>query len=204
MGLFGDAASRFLRTRWKAVQPLAEELFGIFTSSNIDLQPQSITINQAPGATIPPLVINQPAGGNNPPPIQIVQGDTIVNIGSSDGGGGGGGGGNINYGDIIFPGQEPGDINVAVPPPNENPIVLHGRVVGKTGGQVYKVRCWARDPNRYPPIGVIDVIFTDVDTNDLIPAGHSTAVVAFPGADGTTRTIVAARGYVPVFLTPEG
>lgn len=202
MGLFGEAASRFLRTRWKAVQPLAEELFGIFTSTNVDLQPASITINQPAGATIPPLVINQPAGGNNPPPIQIVQGDTIINIGPGSAPTGGGGGGGPDLGQIEFPGQEPDDAEEAVPPPALNPIALHGRIIGKAGGNTYSVRCWAKNPNTSPSIGILSVQFPDVAFNEVIPSGTRCPVIMFPKMVFNVIQPDFAIGYVPVFLDP--
>lgn len=202
MGLFKEAAARFKRTSWRSVQTLADEMFSVFGSA-LDLTPQSITINQAPGATIPPLVINQPAGPNNPPPIQINNGGTVTNIGGGGTGNTGGGGGGPDLGNIVFPGQQPGDVNVAVPPPNQNPIVLHGRVSGKVGGTVYKVRCWAKNPVLYPPIGILDVEFPDVDPTDIIPNGVRCPVIMFPKLVSNVVQPDKSIGYVPVWLVEE-
>lgn len=201
MGLFGEVAARFQRTRFKSVQTLAQELFSVFSSSNIDLTPQSITINQPAGATIPPLVINQPPGVSNPAPIQIRQGDTIINIGPGNSGGGNtGGGGGPDLGQIEFPGQEPDDAPEAVPPPALNPIPLHGRIIGKVSGNVYSVRCWAKNPVNFPPIGVLEVEFPDVDPTDIIPNGVRCPVIMFPKLVFNVVQVDKALGYVPVWL----
>lgn len=195
MGLFREAAARFKRTNWRSVQTLADELFSVF-SSQLELTPQSVTINQAAGATLPPLVINQPAGSTTPP-IQINRGDETTTIGP---GGGGGGGGGIDLGDIIFPGQVPADAEAATPPPALNPIALHGRVVGKVGGTIYSVRCWAKNPVLYPPIGVLEVEFPDVDADDTIPVGARCPVIMFPKSVLGVVQPDKAIGYVAVFF----
>ena len=202
MGLFGEAAARLLRRGWGSVQQLAEEINSIFNSTNIDLSPASITINQPAGATIPPITINQPEG-TGVAPIQVVRGDTIINLGGTGPGGPGGGGGGINLGDIQWPGQEPDDEDEAVPPSAMNPIALHGRVVGKEGGNTYSVRCWARNPNRYPPIGVLSVQFPDVSTAETIPNGTRCPVIMFPEERLGVIQPEFSIGYVPVFLEPE-
>ena len=127
MGLFGNVGARFKRTMWKSVQNLADELFGVFTSNDIDLSPRTITINQPDGATLPPLVINQPEG-STVPPIQVTRGNTTISVGGTGEGGGGGGG--IDLGEIEWPGQNPGEGEEATPPSALNPIALHGIVAG--------------------------------------------------------------------------
>lgn len=202
MGLFGGAGARMLRTGWKSVQDLAQELNAIFNSTNIDLQPSSITINQAPGATIPPLVINQP-GNTGVAPIQINRGDTVITVGGTGGGGSGGGGGGVDLGEIEWPGQEPEDEEEATPPSALNPIALHGRVVGKVGGTLYSVRCWARKPTEYPPIGVLQVEFPAVDPADTIPVGTPCPVIMFPRLVFNVIQPDVSVGYVSVFTEPE-
>lgn len=200
MGLFGEAGARFLRTRYKNVQTLAEELFSVFTGA-VDLEPQSITINQPAGATIPPITINQ-VPGTTTPAINIVNGDTVIQFGGSAGGGGGGGGGGIDLADIQFPGQEPEDVETAVPPPALNPIPLHGLVLGKEGGNTYRVRCWAKNPDLYPSIGVLQVVFPDVSSAETIPAGLRCPVIMFPKIVFNVIQPDLSIGYVPVFASP--
>lgn len=199
MGLFGIVGSRFKRTNWKSVQNLAEELYGVFTSSDIDLSPRSITINQPEGATIPPLIINQPEGATTAP-IQITRGNTTISVGGTGEGGSGGG---IDLGEIEWPGQEPGDEEDATPPSALNPISLHGVVVGKVGGNVYSVRCWAKNPSLYPPIGVLPVEFPDVDEDEVIPNGARCPVTMFPKIVFNVVQPDKSIGYVPVFLSSE-
>lgn len=199
MGIFGQAAARFLRTRYQDAETLAKELFAVFTSSNVDLQPASITINQPAGATIPPIVINQPEG-STVPPIQVKSGGTVLNIGGSTDSGGGGG---IDLGEIEWPGQEPGDEEEATPPSALNPISLHGVVIGKVGGNVYSVRCWAKNPSLYPPIGVLQVEFPDVDEDEVIPNGARCPVTMFPKIVFNVVQPDKSIGYVPVFLSSE-
>lgn len=198
MGLFGEAGARFLRTRYKNVQTLAEELFSVFSGA-VDLTPQSITINQPAGATIPPITINQPAGTTTPP-IQINRGDTTVTLGGTGGGGGAGG---IDLGGIQFPGQDPADKADATPPPAMNPIMLHGVVTGKTSSNVYSVRCYARNPLTYPPIGVLQVTFPAVDPADTIPTGTPCPVIMFTKIVFNVTQPDAAFGYIAVFALPE-
>lgn len=199
MGLFGEAAARFVRTSWKSTQNLAEELFSVF-SSQLDLTPSSIVINQPAGATLPPIQIYQPAGSTIPG-IQITKGDTVVTVGGTGGDGGGGGG--VDLGDIEFPGQDPGDTVAATPPPSLNPVALHGVTNGKVGGKVYSVKCWARNPALYPPIGILQVEFPDVDVEDTIPNGVPCPVIMFLKLNGAVVQPDKSIGYVPVFITPE-
>lgn len=200
MGLFGEAGARFLRTRYKNVQTLAEELFSVFSGA-VDLTPQSITINQPAGATIPPIQINQPAGTTTPP-IQINRGDTTITLGGTGGDGGGAGG--INLGSVQFPGQDPGDKADATPSPALNPIMLHGQVVGKVGGKVYSLKCWAKNPSTSPPIGVLQVTFLDVDVDDVVPNGATCPVIMFPKIVFNVVQVDSCIGYVPVFYAPPG
>lgn len=197
MGLFGNLGARFLRTRYKNVQTLAEELNSAFNSA-VDLEPRSITINQPAGSTIPPITINQ-VPGTTTPAINIVNGDTLIQFGGSAGGGGGGGGG-PDLGSIQWPGQLPADAAPATPPPALNPIPLHGRVVGKVGGQVYSVKCWAKDPNAYPPIAVLEVVFAGVDEAEVIPNGTPCPVIMFPKIVFNVIQPDVSRGYVSTFL----
>lgn len=201
MGLFGDAAARFLRTSWKSVQDLAEELNAVFNSSGIDMSPRSITINQPAGATIPPLVINQPANTTTPA-IVVNNGGTTINLGGTGGGGGGGGAG-VDLGDIEFPGQDPDDAEDATPDPILNPIPLHGQVIGKVGGRVYSLRCWAKRPDLYPPIGILPVEFPDIDPDDVIPNGTSCSVTMFPKIVFNVIQPDKSIGYASIFLAAE-
>lgn len=194
--MLGKVAERFRRTKWKSVDQLAQELYSIFIHP-MEISPSRIVIEQPAGADEPAIEVIQDPGVASPA-IEITQGSNTVALG-----GGSSGGGGIDLGEVVFPEADPGDTNLSVPEPQYNPFVLHGQVTGKVSGRVYKVRVWARDPAVYPALGIISVTFTDVDPDDTIPAGSSTPVVAFPGASGSTTTIVAARGYVPVFLEPE-
>lgn len=113
---------------------------------------------------------------------------------------GGGGGGGTDLGGIDFPGQDPKDRTVAVPAPSDNPIALHGVVGSKLNGQTYSVTCYAKSPQTGRPIGVLRVRQAQIDSDDTIPPGTGVMVLAFPGKDGDTRTILDAIMYVPVFL----
>lgn len=198
--MLGVVAERFVRTQWKDVQTLAQELYAIFREP-LDIQPGSIKIVQPAGATTPPIQVTQPAA-NTGPGISISNGGTTITLGPVGGSGGGSGGGGINLGSVTFPGQDPGDVAQAVPAPNENPIVLHGKIVAKIAGTVYQVRCWAKNPDTAPPIGLLAVDFKDADPDESLPANATCPVIAFPGADGTVFTILKATGYFPVWY-PE-
>lgn len=197
--MLGVAAMRIIRTKWKEPVTLSQELYALL-SKPLKIEPSQIVINQSADATTPPIVINQPPGSTIPP-FQINRGDQTVDLGSLGGGSGGGGG--IDLGDIEFPEQDPGDREQAVPPSALNPIPLHGRVTGKTGGRTYSVRCWAKNPNVYPSLGVLPVEFPDVDPDDTIPSGTRCPVIMFPKEVFGVISPDFSIGYVPVFLQAE-
>lgn len=195
--MLGRAARRFLRTRWKSVQHLAEELFAMFHRS-MTVFAERIVLTPQPGDPRSPVEIIQPAD-SVAPAITITQGNTTITIGGPNGGTGGGGGPDLT--EIDFPGSNPGDVNVSVPPPQDNPIPLWGVVVAKVDGSLYQVRCWARDPLSAPPVGVLEVVQGLIDPTATIPAGTPTIVLAFPGLnENNQRTILRAVMQVPVWL----
>jgi hypothetical protein len=200
MGLFQEAAARFVRTGWKSVQDLALEINAVFNSTNIDLSPRSITFNQPAGATDAPLVFNQPEG-STVAPIQINRGDTTIEIGGTGGTGGGGGG--VDLGEIEGPGHPPAEAEDATPPSSLNPIPLHGVVIGKVGGTVYSVRCWARNPATHASIGILNVEFAGADPDDTIPNDTPCPVLMFPQILYNVVQPEKAFGYLPLFLEPE-
>lgn len=198
MALFGNAVMRLVRTKWKSAQALALEIYALLNGDIPITQDAPVVIRPDPGSTDPGLTIQMPAG-SDADPIRIVRGDTTVVLGGEGGSGGGGG---TDFVNIDFPGQDPNDQEAATPDPADNPITLWGIVSSKVGGNVYAVRCWAKDPAGAPPIGVLNVTQGLIDTDEEIPEGTPCVVVAFPGTlPGTTRkTILSARMQVPVFL----
>lgn len=186
--MLGKAAERIIRTSWRSVDELAQELYAIFrgdapiiSSGPVQLTPQdgvpAIEITQPPGSTTPPITVNGA-------PITV-----------------NGGGGN-NFGDITWTGQVPTDKPDATPAPSDNPITLYGEVVGKLSGDTYSVRCWAKNPDTSPPIAILTVQQRAIDPADTIPPLTPVVVVAFPGTVLGVRTIVKAVMQVPVFFPP--
>lgn len=225
--MLGRAAERFIRTQWKSVQELAEELYATF-SPQAPLEASSIVINQLPGQQTAPFVINR-APDTNGGSIQINKDGGSNNFGDVNINGDNFGGLDLNinrgYDDLVqgktltiddsvgqsgidlsgvaFPGQDPSQKVAAVPIPEFNPFMLYGEVQAVSSGVIYKVKCWARSPfvNASPPIGVLDVRFPMVDPSETIPSGTPVPVLCFPGNDPTNvKTILDAIGFVPTFF----
>lgn len=185
--MLGKAAERIIRTQWRSVQELADELYAIFRGNAPIISSGPVLLTPDPG--VPAIQITQ-ATSDPTPPI-TVNGKPIT---------AGGGGGGTDLGDITWVGQNPGDGPNATPPPSDNPIVLWGLVVGKLSVNTYSVRCWAKNPDTSPPIAVLSVQQGLIDADDVIPTGTPVVVVAFPGTVLGVRTIVKAVMQVPVFL----
>lgn len=202
MSIFGKQTERVIRTNWKSVQDLAEELYAIF-SQNLDLTAGSITIEQPSGATDPPFQINTGGDGNGPI-IQISHGDDTFTLSPGDftGGsfnGGGGTGGSIDFGDITWPGQDPADHQNATPDPGNPPLSLYGEVVDQVSDNTYRVKVWAKSPLTAPPIGIINVRAPGLDPSDILPVGYQVMVLAFPGMVAGVKSIQDAVMCPPVY-----
>lgn len=204
MPIFGKQGERVIRTQWKSVQDLAEELYAIF-QQDLPITASSVTIQQPQGATTPPLQINTPSGGDGPI-IDISHGDQNFTFNPGDfndngqfNGGSGGTGGTIDFGDIVWPGQDPGNKDAATPDPSNPPIALYGVVKSQVSDNVYEVEVWAKSPALYPSIGIINVRAPALDTSDILPAGYVVSVTAFPGEVLGVRTIEDAVMYPAVF-----
>jgi hypothetical protein len=106
--MFGIQADRLLREKWPDATQLAQELFVMLGSPDIPTSTNApMTLNQPPGSTEAPLVIN--VNGNGPA-ITINGPTTTTNITEGGietppvpdtGGGGGGGGANAVPGTIL-------------------------------------------------------------------------------------------------------
>lgn len=182
--MLGKAAVRFIRTQWRSLQDFAEECYAIFNDKLPLSHSGPITLTPEPGTT----AINIITSDDDTPPI-TVDGEPIST----------GGGGGTDLGDIDWPDLPPGDVDLAIPPPSDNPIALWGRVIAKLSGDTYSVRCWAKDPDSFPAIGVLTVQQGLIDDDDEIPPLTPVLVLAFP----VNGTIGKAVMQVPVFLEDE-
>jgi hypothetical protein len=220
--MLGQAAMRFVRTRWKGVQQLAEELYATFRPG-MTIEPGQVIINQPPGSTGAPIIIRQPFptgpdGLPNPVPgtgpqtpiITIERGGTTISLGDAlfpDGEGlpdGVGGGGGVDLGDSEWPEIDPDEEEDAIPAATDTPFPLIGQVVSHVSGNNYTVRVWAKDPLTYPSLGTLTVRQMQIDASDQIPEDTWVSVICFPATILGVRTIERAVMQVPVFLAdPE-
>lgn len=188
MSLFSEAV-RLLRTKWKNADLLAKELATIFrTDQDIELtEPLTITEN---GNKAPITIIQR---GDSPwPAINVIRGDETIPINFTPGTSGGG----LDLGGVPTEGGDP----EGVPIPSNNPITLVGVVQSKVSGNVYAVKCYAKDPAGGAAFGVFNVTQGQIDPDDTIPPGTVVTVIAFPVTNSSTTTIASAWMQVPVFL----
>lgn len=80
--MLGRTAERIIRTRWKSIQELAEELYAIF-SPDMPIEASKIIINQNSDDASPPFVINRP-GDATGPSFQINRGGGSNDFGGID------------------------------------------------------------------------------------------------------------------------
>lgn len=182
--MLGKAAVRFIRTQWRSVQDFAEECYALFNDKLPLTHSGPITLTPEPGTT----AINIITSDDDTDPI-TVNGQPITT---------GGGGGGTDLRDIEWPDLPTEDEILAIPPPGDNPIPLYGEVIAKISGDTYSVRCWARDPDSFPPIGVLTVQQRLIDPDDTIPPNTPVQVLAFPNGGVIQKAVM----QVPVFLPP--
>lgn len=185
--MLGKAAERIIRTSWRSVNELAQELYAIFRGDAPIISSGPVQLSPDPG--VPAIQITQTPGDDTPP--ITVNGQPITTSG----------GGGTDLGDIDWPGSDPTTITDATPAtPSDNPITLYGEVVAKINGDTYSVRCWAKNPDTAPPIGILPVQQRLIDPDDTIPPTTPVFVIAFPGTVGGVRTIIKAVMQTPVWL----
>ncbi len=181
--MLGKAAVRFIRTKWRSVQDFAEECYALFNDKLPLSHSGPITLTPEPGTTAITIITD---GDDTVPPITV----NGLPIGTSGGGGG------TDLSDIDWPDLPPGDEADAIPSPADNPIALWGRVVAKLSGDTYAVRCWAKNPDTSPAIGVLTVQQGLIDADDEIPPLTPVMVLAFPSSGAIAKAVM----QVPVWL----
>lgn len=189
--MFEEQSIRLLREKWRAIQPLAEEIFSIFQTEGLITHDGSLGIT--PTDDTPGVVVNLP---NTPtdlgPGITVTRGDTTINIAPE--------GITITSGDTTTTlgggGTNLTQIVGLDSPPSQAPFVLAGRVVSGTGSN-YRVNVYAR--STFVSMGQVNATQLQIDPDEQIPSGTWCQVLGFPV---TTNGVTTATYYlfVPIWL----
>lgn len=176
--MLGRAAERFIRTKWKSVDDLAQELYACF-SPDLPIQASSIVINQAPNDTSPPFTVNRAPGGSGP--TMVINRD----------------GGTNNFGDININGTNFGQTDFGINNTFGSPLDPLGNPYGNLDFNGSTITFG--DFNLSPDGG-----YVGPSPGGGSGGGIDLGGISFPGQDPATKTLaVPSANFNPFILYGE-